>query len=126
MTSLSIRVFTAALAILPFAPSFTAEQPAMKAKEQLRKIRAELKEEHSKGDAAAYLASAHRLSDLLNGSPSSLLQLMSAENFAGDRQAALDSFDQFVRMGQSNEEVLKLKQFELIRNDPRFTAITRT
>ena len=123
MTSLSIRVFTAALVILPFAPSFTAEQPAMNAKEQLRKIRAELKEEHSKGDAAAYLASAHRLSDLLNGSPSSLLQLMSAENFAGDRQAALDSFDQFVRMGQSNEEVLKLKQIELIRNDPRFREI---
>jgi len=60
---------------------------------------------------------------LLNGSPTSLLQLMSAQSFAGDTNAALNTFSELVRMGQSNENLLQLSQFGALREDPRFPAI---
>ena len=95
----------------------------LSAGEQLEKIQAELKRTHAAKDAAGYLAAAKQNAAFLNGSPESLLQLMSAEAFAGDTAAALATFTQFVRMGQSDEDTLKLPRFEKLRADPGYGSI---
>jgi len=91
--------------------------------DQLRQIRDDLKRNHAANDTAGYLAAAKRNVEFLNGSPASLLQLMSVQAFAGDNDAALTTFARFVHMGQSSEGTLKLPQFEKLRNDPRFAAL---
>lgn len=60
---------------------------------------------------------------LLNGSPAATLQLMSAQTFAGKPDEALQSFAQFVAMGQANEEVLKAKSFDPLRDLPGYQSI---
>ena len=59
----------------------------------------------------------------LNGSPRAALQLMSTETFAGKPDEALQSFAQFVAMGQSDEVVLKGKSFDPLRDLPRYKGI---
>jgi hypothetical protein len=120
--------FAAALAALPWLVQLPAEKLAApsaitSAKDQLSHIREDMKRAHAANDAAAYLASANKMSELLNASPASLLQLASAQAFAGDDRAALDSLEAYVRMGQSNEDVLELAQFDRLRKDPRYPAI---
>jgi hypothetical protein len=91
--------------------------------DHLQQIRKELKRAHAANDAAGYLANAKKLTQFLNGSPTSLLQLMSAQAFAGDTDDALATYSQFVRMGQSNEDTLQLPQFEQLHKDPRFASV---
>ncbi|MBV8672521.1 MAG: hypothetical protein JOZ33_03720 [Acidobacteriaceae bacterium] len=105
------------------AQSLPPPRAAGTASEQLNQIHADLKRTHAANDAAGFLAAANRNVELLNGSPDSLLQLMSAQAFAGDTPAALATFTQFVRMGQSDEDTLNLPQFEKLRADPGFAAI---
>ncbi|MBV8631288.1 MAG: hypothetical protein JOZ83_10215 [Silvibacterium sp.] len=93
------------------------------ARDQLQQIQADLRRTHTDKDAAGFLAAARKNAELLNGSPDSLLQLMSAQAFSGDITAALATFERFVGMGQSDEDTLKLPQFEKLRADPRFAAI---
>jgi len=108
---------------------WASPQPAMAlhrpspAREQLQQIHADLKRAHAARNAAGYLAAAKKNAELQNGSPDSLLQLMSAQVFGSDINDALASFAQFVRMGQSDEETLKLPQFEKLRSDPGFAAL---
>jgi hypothetical protein len=61
--------------------------------------------------------------DLLNGSPNSVLQVMSAEAFAGDNEAALRSFERFIALGQSDSQVFAGKQFDALRSLDRFRAL---
>ena len=61
--------------------------------------------------------------DLLNGSPNSVLQVMSAEAFAGDNEAAMISFARYIAMGQSDSQVFKGKQFDALRSLERFHAL---
>ena len=100
-----------------------ASGQASTATEQFQKLQEELRQAHAAGDAAAYLGGSRRMRDFVNGSPSSILQLMSAEAFAGNTDDALLSLAQFVRMGQSNEEVLKAKQFDAMRKAPQYRKI---
>jgi len=93
------------------------------ASEQLQQIRGNLKRTHVANDASGYLAVAKKNADFLNGSPSSLLQLMSAQAFAGDTTAALATFSQFVQMGQSDDETLKLPQSEKLRANHGFATL---
>jgi hypothetical protein len=93
---------------------------ASTAMEQFQKLQEQLRQAHADGDAVAYLSGSRRMHDFVNGSPSSVLQLMSAEAFAGDTDDALLSLEQFVRMGQSNEEILKAKQFDAMRKAPQY------
>ncbi len=121
MNAISSRTLAVTLLLLPLTPA--SPDTPIPAKEQLHQIQASLSQAHAANDAQAYLASANKMSDLLNGSPDALLQLMSAQAFSGDQTAALSSLTQFVRMGQSNEDVLKLKQFDLLRSNPQFATI---
>lgn len=93
------------------------------AQEQLRVLQTALQSAHVKSDWPAYLSNSRKLKDFENGAPESLLQFMSAEAFSNDPDGALHSFKEFVQMGQSDDEVLKLKQFDALRVDPRFATI---
>src|SRR5580698_1861466 len=101
-------------AIFP-AALFAQAAPAPTATDQFARLQAELRRTHASGDAAAYLATAQSMYSFLNGSPRGTLQLMSAESFAGRPDAALQSFTQFVAMGQADEEALKAKSFDPLR-----------
>jgi hypothetical protein len=118
----AVLILPIALAAQSIAQS-PAIAPASPATGQLRQLQDDLKRAHAAKDSASYLADARKMSDFMNSSPDSLLQLMSAQAFAGDITAALSSFADFVDMGQSNEEVLQLPQFEQLRRDPRFAEI---
>ena len=93
------------------------------AKEQLQQLQTVLHEAHLRSDWPSYLKNSRSLKDFMNGAPDSVLQLMSAEAFAGNVDGALTEFKEYVRMGQANEDVLKLKQFDALRADPRFAPI---
>jgi hypothetical protein len=90
------------------------------ARQQLDTIREAVRAAHAGGDAAAYLAKSKEMRDLLHSSPNSILQVMSAEAFAGDQEAALQSFAKFIAMGQSSAGVFESKQFEELRKSERF------
>lgn len=109
-----------AMLILSVTPITTYQAPT--AQEQLRELQTALHNAHVKNDWPAYLSNSRKLKDFENGAPESLLQLMSAEAFSNDLDGALLSFKDFVQMGQSDEEVLKLNQFDALRADPRFTT----
>ena len=112
----------AAVGLAPIAGARAAEQP-LPAMEQLQRLRDGMRLAHEGGDATSYLNNARSAHAFLNGSPQSILQLMSAEVFAGKQDDALGSFEQFVRMGQSNEAALSAKQFDAIRAGERYGTI---
>jgi len=96
---------------------------AADANEQLREFRESIRRAHESGDMPAYLGNSRLLYSFLNGSPQSVLQLMSAEAAAGAVDEALASFEQFVRMGQSNEDAVAAKQFEALRVTDRYRMV---
>jgi hypothetical protein len=112
----------AAAAIFP-AALFAQSAPAPAATDQFALLQGELRRTHESGDSAAYLATARSMYSFLNGSPRATLQLMSAESFAAKPDEALQSFAQFVTMGQANEEVFKAKSFDPLRGIPRYQDI---
>jgi hypothetical protein len=93
------------------------------AADELKSLQEQLRNAHAHGDANAYLNGAQRMRDFLNGSPTSILQRMSAEAFAGQPEKALRSLTEFVHMGQSNEAVLKREQFNAMRNLPAYPKL---
>ena len=107
---------------LAFLPTFGTE-PKETARQRLDQIREQVRAAHAAGDAPAYLARSREMRDLLNGSPSSVLQVMSAEAFAGDNEAALRSFERFVAMGQSDRQAFAGKQFDSMRGLERFQIL---
>ena len=114
-------IAVAVATISPAALAQTAQAPA--AIDQFARLQGELRRTHERGDAAAYLAASQSMYSFLNGSPRAALQLMSTETFAGKPDEALQSFAQFVAMGQSDEEVLKGKSFDPLRDLPRYKGI---
>jgi hypothetical protein len=112
-----------ALALLPFFSPVSADSPKTTARAQLDSLRGEVRAAHTRGDASAYLAGSKKMRQLLNDSPNGVLQVMSAQAFAADTDGALDSFTQFIRMGQSNKQVFEAKPFDALRSSPRFLAL---
>src|SRR5438046_2060757 len=90
-------------------------QTKSRAREDSATLREQIRAAHANGDAAGYVAASHKLEELLNDSPASVLQLMSAQAFAGDEEGALGSFERFVRMGQSSKQAFEAKPFEQLR-----------
>jgi hypothetical protein len=93
------------------------------AAEQLRELRENTRRAHDAADQAAYLRNSRLMYSFLNSSPRSVLQLMSAEAFAGKQDDALAGLGKFVRMGQSDDAALSQKQFDAIRADARYPMI---
>jgi hypothetical protein len=120
--AVAVAVGVGVVAISPAALfAQTAQAPA--AIDQFARLQGELRRTHESGDAAAYLAASQSMYSFLNGSPRAMLQLMSAETFAGKPDEALHSFAQFVAMGQASEEALKAKSFDPLRELPRYQSI---
>jgi hypothetical protein len=90
---------------------------------QLRELRADILRAHDSGDMTAYLADSRLLYSFLNGSPQSVLQLTRAQSAAGIPDDALASFQQFVSMGQSNEDALTAKEFDALRGMQHYAVI---
>jgi hypothetical protein len=121
-------VSVAAVVSMAAAPAFLAAQiqadgDKLSASEQLETIRQSLRQAHEAKDAAVYLRDAIAVRDFLNGSPNSMLQVMVAQLFAGKNDDVVQSFGEYVRMGQSNEEVLGSKQFDVLRTLPQYPAL---
>ena len=119
-----ILLIALALSLWVARNSSAQAQPHLSAREQLQQIRNDLKRSHAAGNAVDYLAAARKNADFLNGSPASLLQLMTAQAFAGETGAALTTFSKFVQMGQASENTLQLPMFEQLRQESRFAALT--
>jgi hypothetical protein len=117
------------LAVIPMAvvpaslsAGISRDVDELSAIERLETIRESLQRAHVAKDATAYLRDAVTMRDFLNGSPNSILQLMVAQLFAGKNGEAVQSFEQYVRMGQSNEEVFQSKQFDALRTLPQYST----
>jgi hypothetical protein len=117
------------LAVIPMAvvpaslsAGIARDDDELSAIERLETIRESLQRAHAAKDATAYLHDAVTMRDFLNGSPNSILQLMVAQLFAGKNGEAVQSFEQYVRMGQSNEEVFQSKQFDALRAMPQYST----
>lgn len=123
-----IKAIVAALVFVMVIPIFVvAGIPGVEGQptaiEQLRTIQESLRKAHSTEDAASYLRNAVAMRDFLNGSPNSILQLILAQLFAGKNDVAIQSFGQYVRMGQSSEELMHSHQFDELRAQPRYPAL---
>jgi hypothetical protein len=112
-----------ALALLAFFSPVAADPSKTTAHAQLNALRDEVRAAHARGDGPAYLAESQKMGRLLNDSPNGVLQVMSAQAFAGDSTGALDSFAEFIHMGQSNEPVFEAKAFDALRSTPRFLVL---
>lgn len=122
MNALTRMIVVAAATMLP-AVLFAQAAPAPAAIDELARLQGELSRSHESGDATAYLTGARSMYSFLNGSPRAVLQLMSAQSFARKTDEALQSFAQFVAMGQSNPEVLQAKSFDPLRKLPQYQNI---
>ncbi len=109
-----------AAAIFPF---LLAEEPKSEAGKQLDRLRTQIKAAHTAGDSSAYIARSREMQAFLHGSPNSILQLMSAQAFSGDQEAALKSFESFIALGQSNPQVFAGKSFDNLRKSPQFAVL---
>lgn len=117
------RMIAAASALIFPALLFAQAAPAPAAIDEFARLQAELRRTRQSGDDDAYLAAARSMYSFLNGSPHAVLQLMSAQSFARQTDEALQSFAQFVAMGQSSPEVLKAKSFDPLRTLPQYHGI---
>src|SRR3569833_373740 len=102
------------------SPLLRAESPA---RTRLDGLRQEVKAAHAAGDSATYLGKSRELMDSLHATPSSILQVMSAQAFGGDDDAALDSFEKFVGAGQSAPEAFQSEVFARLRGSERFKTL---
>jgi len=100
-----------------------AEEANVPARERLDKIREQVRAAHGAKDAAAYLARSEEMQSLLNSSPNSVLQVMSAQAFGGDLDGALASFSRFIAMGQSNQAAFGAATFDALKKSERFSAL---
>ena len=125
MNALTWIFLVAAMGMAPAIALPSDAQQASSAAAQLDQLRSTLRRAHTSGDTVSYLGTAQTMYSFLNGSPRAMLQLMSAESFAGKQDDALYSFAQFVIMGQANDEALRAAQFDPLRTLPKFQAILR-
>jgi hypothetical protein len=114
--------FCGVTGLLSFGGS-SAEQAKIRALDEVAKLSDEIRSAHASGNAAAYVSNSLKLEEFLNDSPPSLLQLMSAQIFAGDEDSAVQSFERFIRMGQSDKNTLKGKAFDALRKSSKFPAL---
>ena len=98
---------------------------APNATEQFARLRNAVHEARSQGDGAAYLKDALELHRLLNGSPTSTVDVMAAEVTAGHPQQALQRLKALVNMGQSYPELLDTPLFAPLRSLPEYAAIAK-
>jgi len=100
-----------------------ADQPKSAARSRLDALRDEVRAAHTSGDAAAYLSKSRELMQFLNATPSSVLQVMSAQAFGHDDEGALTSLERFIAAGQSSPGSLESPVFADLRKSERFKAL---
>jgi hypothetical protein len=118
-----VAVIVSIVVAMSVAGSIAAIQGEPSAIERFAAIRESLRQSHAAKDGATYLRASITMRDFVNGSPNSILQLMLAQLFAGKDDEAMQSFGQYVRMGQSNEELLGSNQFDALRALPGYSKV---
>ena len=93
------------------------------AREHLDTLRDQVRAAHTSGDAAVYLAKSREMMQFLNATPSSILQVMSAQAFSHDDDGALASLEKFIAAGQSSPGSLESPVFTDLRKSDRFKAL---
>ncbi len=111
------------MAVALLGAGYGSDEAGEPARQRLDKIREQVRAAHAAKDAAAYLARSEEMQILLNSSPNSVLQVMSAQAFGGDIEGALGSFKRFIAMGQSNEAALGADTFKTMKTSERFPAL---
>ena len=105
------------------AAALAPEGAGSNATEQFTRLRNAVHQARSQGDGAAYLENALELQRLLNGSPTSTVDVMAAEVAAGHPQQALQRLKTLVSMGQSYPELLGTPLFAPLRSLPEYAAV---
>jgi hypothetical protein len=123
MNTLTRLIHGVVASLVVASAAIAAAAAPMSASERFASLQSELRRTHTEGNNTAYLDTALALRSFLNGSPGSTLQLMSAQCVAGKPDDALRSFEQFVAMGQSNDDALQAKQFESLKSLEQYQAI---
>ncbi len=93
--------------------------------DQLRSLRHRLREAQSAKDWNATRAIANQLKEFLNGSPNSLLQAAKEDTLAGNSNAALQDWHEFVNMGQSTDLLTTSADFAPLRKLPEFRDLEK-
>jgi hypothetical protein len=109
--------------VCPLTAAFAQKVAAPAAVDEFAQLQNGLRSSRTGGDTAAYLNGSQTLYAFLNGSPRATLQLMSAEAMSGKSAEALRHFSQYVDMGQAEEEALKAKSFDPLRDLPKYQSI---
>jgi sugar lactone lactonase YvrE len=91
--------------------------------EQFQGLQGELRKSHAAKDWHAYLVSATKLKEFLNGSPDSLLEVARADVHVDDVSAALRELDEFLRMGQSADLIAKSADFSALAKNENFVKL---
>ena len=105
------------------AAALAEDSATPNATEQFARLRAAVHDARSHGDGAAYLRNALELLRLLNGSPTSTVDVMAAEVAAGHPDRALLRLKTLVSMGQSYPELLSTPLFAPMRALPEYAAL---
>ena len=103
--------------------AWPADELKSPARRRLDSLREEVGAAHRAGDAATYLAKSRELREFLNSTPSSTLQVMSAQAFSHDDEGALSSLEQFIQAGQSAPGAFENAVFADLRKSERFQAL---
>lgn len=123
VNALTIVLAAAIASLCPQAASFAQDITAPAAIDEFAQLQNALHTSRAGGDMGAYLKGSESLYALLNGSPRAALQMMSAETLSGNPDEALRYFSQYVDMGQADEETLKSKSFDALRELPKYQRI---
>ena len=103
--------------------AWPADPPKSPARERLDSLREQVRAAHTSGDAAVYLAKSREMMLFLNATPSSILQVMSAQAFSRDEDGALGSLEKFIAAGQSSPGSFESPVFADLRKSERFKVL---
>jgi hypothetical protein len=110
------------LLLAAFVCASAVDAPKSPARQRLDGLREQVRAAHSSSDAAAYLAKSREMMEFLNASPTSILQVMSAQAFSRNDDGALASFERFIAGGQSSPGSFEGPVFAELRKSDRFKA----
>ena len=110
------------LVLLILVSTSVASEPRSAA-QRFQNLQAQLRKSHASNDWRSNLASADKLSELLNEAPNSLLEIARAEIYLEDLEAAIWNIEQFVRMGQSTDLLETSAEFAPLRKSASFASI---
>jgi hypothetical protein len=91
--------------------------------EEFQNLASAMRQAHKSGDWKVFRTKALKMLQFLNGSPDALLDLARADVHTGDQNGALEALRVYSEMGQANEVVKTLPDFDALRANPAYKQI---